>query len=160
MTQAIRSFATRLPFLIAMAAGAVAMLATARPGQADQLVRAPILALETGADCKYYCRSCGTAKHDIVTAVDTNAESSHLENCNAGECSAHDCGSEALAIRVEKLWTQMQDASGEELADILASNADIAVYNPDRSAVQMNCKAGNIVASLPLTTEQVAELLE
>jgi hypothetical protein len=44
--------------------------------------------VDTDVVCEYKCRTCSLG-HDIVTAVDNDVESEHLENCNAGDCSSH-----------------------------------------------------------------------
>jgi hypothetical protein len=150
-----------LPLLLVMLLGAIGVAFTAHPGQAadNSLTRAPMGSFRTEG-CTYYCRSCGKNLHDIVTAVDTNADANHLENCNAGECSAHSCGSARLAPRVRQLWVDVQDAQGADLTALLERNADIAYYNEDRSAIQMHCAEGNIIASLPLSDKQNAAFLE
>lgn len=48
--------------------------------------------------CEYTCRVCTLPNepeaHDIVQSVHNDASSSHLENCNAGDCSSHACESQ------------------------------------------------------------------
>lgn len=110
-------------------------------------------------DCAHHCRSCGTNKHDIVVHVSTNQhQSAHLENCNTGTCESHNCGSSALASRVQKLWNDAQAMEPEQLLAFLGANSDVAYYNAERHAVQFHCAEGKVVASLPIDSEAIPVL--
>ena len=111
--------------------------------------------------CNYHCRDCtppGSDKkrHDIVVAQENNHSSSHLENCNVGECSSHNCDEEFP--EGEELWFAVLHSEGKELGDVLSTNAHLASINYERQSVQINCSSGTIIANLPLTDAQMESL--
>ena len=63
-----------------------------------------------------------------------------------------------LETQIKELWTAAQTVDPSELAALISANADIAEFNEERGALQMRCKEGSIVASLPLSAERVDAL--
>ena len=136
-----------------------AVWAGARPAEAeaDPLLDLPF----TSAGCAYYCRPCSGGRHDIVVGVKSNASSSHLETCGPGTCDAHKCATILVdAGGVGEVWFDVREADGRELREILRRHADVAFYNDARNAVQIRGCDGNVMASIPLSAEQVALLEE
>jgi hypothetical protein len=131
----------------------------ARPAEAeaDPLLDLPF----TSGGCTYHCRECGFEKHDIVVAVTSNATSSHLETCGPGTCDGHKCKTTLVdAGGVGEVWFDVREADGRELREILRRHSDVAFYNEQRDAVQIRGCDGNVMASIPLSAEQVALLEE
>ena len=148
--------------LFAVGAVAVSIAAVATPttpavGEAD-----PLLAHATGQPwrgCSYQCRECSIGEdegHDIVEGVNRNASSSHLENCNVGDCGGHEC---AVTSRTafDGIMYAIQYGGVRELQNAVETYAMVATYNPRRQAVQINCDVG-LIANIPLTKEQITAL--
>ena len=145
--------------LLAMVVGGLLTL-DASGAAADPLLDLPFTGT-TG--CDYQCRPCGEENdgHDIVQGVLRNATAPHLENCSPGNCSSHVCGVEvAQTEEIEELWFAVREAQGEHLRELLAKHEEIAYYNDERDAVQVRGCNGTVLASIPLSDEQVALLEE
>jgi hypothetical protein len=58
------------------------------------------------------------------------------------------------------LWRAVREAKDGSLRELLREHREVAYYNPGRDAVQvLGCK-GSVLASIPLSPEQVALLEE
>jgi hypothetical protein len=156
------------------AAGSIALLAAAPTYHADEEasvagfeVSFPSLEHVLSAGCMYYCRSCpGDNRHDIVIAVDSTHESSHLETCNPGSCEQHECEPQFASssadreqeILVEYEWAQLNKAvaaarSTEDVKAIFRALGGRAQYNPTRDAIQLVGCNDLLAASINLSPE-------
>lgn len=115
-------------------------------------------------DCDYHCRDCSVGtdeKHDIVVHYSENEhEAQHLETCNPGSCSSHTCGA-SFAARSDSAslrYVVEPDASGSSLAVLVAHDPEHLNLNLERRALQVYCAGGEIVASIPLSDQQLAEI--
>lgn len=107
-------------------------------------------------NCQYHCRPCNNGNgHDIVVHFDpaqNKAKSSHLETCNPGSCDHHACGDPELAARARDLWNDASGKSLEEIQELVEQNAELAILNTERWALQFLCTEGTVIASMPLPT--------
>lgn len=141
--------------------GLVALLAlVSRPQQAtaaEDFIRTPLGAWQEG--CDYQCRECGDNKHDIVVGVNNDATSSHLENCNVGDCTSHSCNITFLEVdRVSDLWDRLTTAGGADVEQLVDTNRDMLFLNAERRSVQFYCAKGLLIANLPLSERQRSDL--
>lgn len=144
-----------IAFIVATAFGLVLMRASETQVAFAASAERSNLGTFVDEGCSHECRSCGDNKHDIVVAVVNHHSSSHLENCNTGSCSSHECGN---TLRVQEVWDLALKADGRELIHLLESNPEVASYNSERQALQFRCDKGALVASLPLSQSQVQAL--
>ncbi|MBK8248386.1 MAG: hypothetical protein IPK85_13405 [Gemmatimonadetes bacterium] len=107
--------------------------------------------------CEFLCRSCGTDKHDIVQATENKHKSSHLENCNTGECTSHET-CDLVSKRLEELWPLLNNQKGDRLRQLVSRHADVLAFNAARGSIQVRCTKGELIANLPLTDDQRASL--
>jgi hypothetical protein len=148
--------------------GAALALAASVPGAGTREARAdPLLDVPfaSATGCTYLCRVCPGPKgdrHDIVVATTSNAQSSHLETCNEGNCAAHACDVDQMpAGGLGALWFEVrEERDAGRLRELLREHAAVALYNPERDAVQVRGCSGSVLASIPLTAGQVALLEE
>jgi hypothetical protein len=147
------------PAAVALAVVSVGVSTQPRQAMADPLLDAPFTTPSSG--CTYFCRSCGEGKHDIVVGVKSNASSSHLETCTAGQCGWHSCEVDhELVSTMSELWFAARGEDDERLRELLRENRKVAYVNPERHAVQVKGCNGDVLASIPLSDEQVAFLEE
>lgn len=153
----------------ASAGAALVIAAAGVPGIGTREAGAdPLLDLPFGAatGCTYQCRECGTMeqdpRHDIVVGTKNNAQSSHLETCNKGTCDAHACDVDQRPVaELGALWFEVREArDAGRLREVLREHGEMAFYNPVRDAVQVRGCGGSVLASIPLSAEQVALLEE
>lgn len=132
---------------------------SARPAaaEADPLLDLPF----STPGCSYYCRACGEGMHDIVVAVNSNAASYHLENCNEGSCPLHGCAVDNLPVTaMSELWFAARDGDDARLRELLREHRRVAYFNVARQAVQVRGCDGGVLASIPLSETQAAMLTE
>jgi hypothetical protein len=149
------------PAAVALAVVSVGISTQPRRAMADPLLDAPFTT--PPSDCTYYCRPCGGRDgfHEIIWSVNSNASSSHLENCSAGQCGWHNCEIDhVLVSTMSEMWFAARGEDDERLRELLQENREVAYVNPERHAVQVKGCNGDVLASIPLSDEQVALLEE
>ena len=147
------------PAAVVLALVPVGMSMHPRRAMADPLLDAPFTTPPPG--CTYYCQSCGDGFHKIIVAVASNAASYHLETCNEGECAWHGCDVDnVLVSTMSEMWFAARDEDDERLRELLTEHREIAYLNAARQAVQIKGCNGDVLASIPLSDEQVALLEE
>jgi hypothetical protein len=129
------------------------------PAEARGLLEGNMMApLEALSGECYQCRECVGDKHDIVDGQPENNkwESSHLENCNPGDCDLHESCEVETVAELNEVWLKGQDAGFATLRE-LSSNKEHVHLNLARGALQLlGCK-GEVVASLPLQPWQLVD---
>lgn len=87
-------------------------------------------------------------------------EAQHLETCQPGGCSSHEYGvSFASSVQASgREFTVMPDAPGAVIAALMETDPDHVKYNAERGALQFYCQSGQVIASIPLSSEQTEAL--
>ncbi|MEX2284492.1 MAG: hypothetical protein WEE89_18525 [Gemmatimonadota bacterium] len=144
-------------FTIPLIAAAALLGGSSARSPQPGLTKDVVMRLTEGGGCKYKCRPCqDPGEHDIVTAVDTTHESSHLETCNEGTCDQHEeCEPNFAFQSIEQLRIAVEaSADPNELNALLGPVGKTVYYNDIRHSVQVLGCHGNVIANIPIRVEQ------
>lgn len=142
---------------------------TAAPALTAEEAAALIPAVTISAQCNWSCLSCPDPDEHAMFPDFGSLYSSHSEPCSSGgDCDDHECpvpapaddddDSLAVVTRSPVFWQALATSEPAHIRTFLANNQDVASYNPGRRSIQVLGCGGQLIANVPLTSEQIAGL--